>query len=299
MAEEQQLAFPALQPTESQVVVAKELEILAAQVTPANKRMQLHSVAQSKGELQEVHGPSCSPTQANQDELAAVTDILTLRGYSFHAQFSCDISPSGQSPEEMADPKAKQIDELKQMVLLIQLESTVEHEWKQAAKAAWQDEVKQKVSLKAALQKEQAALQKEVEQSTLLQAALQNVRAAKTALAKAQAVAKALLPPLPPCTSVHHDLEISVSDEDETCIPSHAALPDQRDITSPWATKVAQCYFHSAQAPTSGMGYKHSTQHDIKSHPQDEVGLKSPHLSICTVSPKDPLSADKLARVSQ
>ena len=36
MAEEQQLAFPASQETESQVV-AKELEIQAAQVTPANK----------------------------------------------------------------------------------------------------------------------------------------------------------------------------------------------------------------------------------------------------------------------
>ena len=37
MAKEQQLALPASQPTESQVVVAKELEIQAAQVTPANK----------------------------------------------------------------------------------------------------------------------------------------------------------------------------------------------------------------------------------------------------------------------
>ena len=85
---------------------------------------------------------------------------------------------------------------------------------------------------------------------------MQNVRAAKTALAKAQAVAKALLPPLAPCTSVHHDLEISVSDEDETCIMSPAALQDHGDISS-WATKVAQCHFHSAQTPASGMGYKH------------------------------------------
>ena len=95
MAEEQQLAFPASQLTESQVVVAKELEIQAVQVTPANKQMQLHSVAQSKRELQEVHQPSCSPSQTNQDDLAAVTDILTLWGCSFHAQSSCDISPSG------------------------------------------------------------------------------------------------------------------------------------------------------------------------------------------------------------
>ena len=122
--------------------------------------MQLHSVAQSNGELQEVHGPSCSPTQANPDELAAGTDIPTLQGCSIHAQSSFDISTSGQSPEEVAYPKAKQTDELKQVVLLIQLELAAEQERKQAAKAAWQDEVKQKVSL-------QAALQKEVEQRTL------------------------------------------------------------------------------------------------------------------------------------
>ena len=79
------------------------------------------------------------------------------------------------------------MNELKQMVQLIKLELAVEHEKKQAIKAAWQDEVRQEVSL--------------VEQITLLQAALQNVRAAKTALAKAQAVAKALLPPLVPCRS--------------------------------------------------------------------------------------------------
>ena len=99
------------------------------------------------------------------------------------------------------------------------------------------------------------------------------------------------------CMSVHHDLEISVSDEDETCIPSPGALPDQRDITSSWATEVAQCHLHSAQAPASGMGYKHSNQHNIKSLASDEVGLNSPHSSVCTVSPKDPLSVDKLARV--
>ena len=99
------------------------------------------------------------------------------------------------------------------------------------------------------------------------------------------------------CTSVHHDREISVSDEDGTSSPSPAALPDQRDITSSLAAEVAQCHFHSAQTPASGMGYKHSTQHDIKSHPPDEVGLNSPHSSVHIVSPKGPLSADKLARV--
>ena len=99
------------------------------------------------------------------------------------------------------------------------------------------------------------------------------------------------------CTSVHHNLEISVCDEDETCIPSPVALPDQRDFTSSLATEVALCHFHSAQAQAAGMGCKHSTQHDIKSHPPDEVGLNSPLSSVCTVSPKGPLSVDKLARV--
>ena len=97
--------------------------------------------------------------------------------------------------------------------------------------------------------------------------------------------------------SVHPDLEISASDEDETCTSSPAALLDQRDFTSSLATEVAQCHFHSAQAQASGMGYKHSTQCDIKSHPPDEVGLNSPLSSVCTVSPKGPLSVDKLARV--
>ena len=37
-------------------------------------------------------------------------------------------------------------------------------------------------------------------------------------------------------TSVLHVPGISVCDEDETCIPSPAALPDQREITSSLAT---------------------------------------------------------------
>ena len=96
------------------------------------------------------------------------------------------------------------------------------------------------------------------------------------------------------CTSVHHDLEISISDEDETCIPSPAVLPDQRNITSSLAIEVAQCHFHIAQAPASGMGYKHFTQHDIKSHPPDEVGLNSPHSSVHTVSPNPPISCNSI-----
>ena len=34
-----------------------------------------------------------------------------------------------------------------------------------------------------------------------------------------------------------------------------------------------------------------------KSHPPDEIGVNSPYSSVHTVTPKGPLSADKLARV--
>ena len=64
-------------------------------------------------------------------------------------------------------------------------------------------------------------------------------------------------------TSIPCDPEISVSGEDETCIPSPTVLSDQRNITSSLATEVAQGHFHIAQAPALGMGYKHSTQHDM------------------------------------
>ena len=58
-------------------------------------------------------------------------------------------------------------------------------------------------------------------------------------------------------TSIPCDPEISVSDEDETCIPSPTALLDQRVITSSLATEVAQCHFHSSLTPAYWVGYKH------------------------------------------
>ena len=99
------------------------------------------------------------------------------------------------------------------------------------------------------------------------------------------------------CTSVHHDLEISVSDEDEICIPSPALLLDLKDIPSSLTTKAAVCCFDSSLAHAPRMCYKHSTQHHINSPPPDELGLNSPPSSVCTVSAKGPLSVDKLARV--
>ena len=101
MAEELPLTS---QPTESQVIMTKELarlqqelqsvpdtmadecnhftpmsltyelEIQAAQLLLAHKQKQFPSTTQSEEEFQAVNGPPCSPTQAHQDELAVSTD---------------------------------------------------------------------------------------------------------------------------------------------------------------------------------------------------------------------------------
>ena len=91
MAEEQPLAS---QPTESPAVMAKalarlqdtlvdecnlfnlvsqtyELEMKAAQPSRVHKQMQFPSTTNSEEELQTVNGPSCTPTLAYQNELAA------------------------------------------------------------------------------------------------------------------------------------------------------------------------------------------------------------------------------------
>ena len=119
MPDEQPLAF---QPTESPVVMAKELarlqqelpsvqdtlvdernhfspvsqthelEMKAAQLSLAHMQKQFPSTSQD--ELQVVNGPSCTPTPAYQDELAASNDIPRVQEYSFHSHSLSDISPA-------------------------------------------------------------------------------------------------------------------------------------------------------------------------------------------------------------
>ena len=107
MAEEQYLAF---QRTESPVVMAKELarlqqELPSVQDTLVDERNHFSPVSQthelahmqkqfpstSEDKLQVVNGPSCTPTPAYQDELAATNDIPRVQEYSFHSQSLSDI----------------------------------------------------------------------------------------------------------------------------------------------------------------------------------------------------------------
>ena len=98
--------------------------------------------------------------------------------------------------------------------------------------------------------------------------------------------------------SIPHLPEISAGDKDETFIPSPTILPDLKDIPSSLTTKAAVCCLNSSLAHAPGVSYKHSTQHDIKSHLPDKVGLTSPHSSFCSALHKDFLSVDKVIRLS-
>ena len=70
-----------------------ELELQAAQLSLANKQKQFPSTSQSEEELQAVNEPPCSPTKNHHDELAAITDILTLWDCSSHTSSPSEIFP--------------------------------------------------------------------------------------------------------------------------------------------------------------------------------------------------------------
>ena len=66
----------------------------AAQPSLAHKQKQFPSTTNSEEELQTVNEPSCTPTLAYQNELAAGNDIPRVQEYSFHSQSLSDISPA-------------------------------------------------------------------------------------------------------------------------------------------------------------------------------------------------------------
>ena len=71
-----------------------ELEMKAAQPSLAHKQKQFLSTTNSEEGLQTVNGPSCTPTLAYQNGLAAGNDIPRVQEYSFHSQSLSDISPA-------------------------------------------------------------------------------------------------------------------------------------------------------------------------------------------------------------
>ena len=262
MAEEQSLAS---QPTESQVVMAEELarlpqELQSVQNTLADEcdSVALVSKAYEKAFqlllastnrlhnsirwLQAVAGPSCSPTQSPSDGSLAQAkgvhgshiNLDPFPGPHVDGIPKCwDTSIPDGSSERLAllRPKPKPCLSLPKDVLL-QLDVP-------------RPDSEPKLSLKRIS-----------EAHTSPDAFIQDSSVHSTASGDVHCGSK--------CASVHHDIEIS--DEDETRIPSPAALPDQRDITSSLSTEVAKCHFHMPSC--IWYGDKHSTQHDIVSSPR-------------------------------
>ena len=272
MAEEQSLSS---QPTESGVVMAEELarlpqELQSVQNTLADecdyvalvskayeKAFQLllastNRLCDSIRQLQAVIGPSCSPTQSPSDgSLAQAKDVRgshinldPFPGPHVDGIPKCQDTPIPDGSSErlaLLRPKAKPCLSLQKDVL-------------------WQLDVPRPDPVP------KLSLKRTSEAHTSPDAIIHHDSLVhSTASGDVHCGSK--------CTSVHHDPEISVSDEDETCIPSPAALPDQRDVTSSLTIKAAVGCFDSSPAHEPGVGYKCSTQYDIKSHPPDEVGL--------------------------
>ena len=88
----------------------------AAQPSLAHKQKQFPSTTNSEKELQTVNGPSCTPTLANQNELAADNDIPRVQEFSFYSQSLSDVSPaqadaSYTSPHSLPYPSVDCIQE--------------------------------------------------------------------------------------------------------------------------------------------------------------------------------------------
>ena len=80
------------------------------------------------------------------------------------------VSPTGQSPEEVADPQGKPTGDTDRYIQLLEKNLAAERELRKATEVAWREEVEQKTSLHAALQEAEVALQDQETQRTITQA---------------------------------------------------------------------------------------------------------------------------------
>ena len=83
------------------------------------------------------------------------------------------MSPTGQSPEEVADPQGKPTDEVDRYIWLLNQKLAAECEQWKATEVAWKEGVEQKTSLQAALQEVEVAWQDDVAQRKTITHALQ------------------------------------------------------------------------------------------------------------------------------
>ena len=288
MAEEQSLVS---QLTESQVVITKELarlqlelqsvqdtladecnhfslvsqtyelELQAVQLALAPKQKQFPPTTQFKEELQAVNAPSCSPTQAHQDELAASTDIPKLQEYSFHSQSLSDISAEGSytSPDSLPYPSVDCIQEC--------LDTPVP------------DGILQNLALPRLKPKPWLSLKKNVPPQPDVPRPQPKHKLSLKKIGKVHTSPDAIshedLPVHSTASGDAYDskctptLSDSDSDEVETCIPSPTASPDLNDVTA-CSLEVSEALSQVESALSHAYAVlEHSLTCHIKLHPPD------------------------------
>ena len=202
-----------------------ELEMQAAQISLAYKQKQFPSTTQSEEELQTVNGPSCSPAQAHQDELAAVTNIPGLHECSSHSQSLSDISADGSyaNHDSFPYPSVDCIPEF--------MDTPVPDGSQQ----------------KLALPRSKPDVPRPQPKPRLSLKRNSKVPTSPDAISHQDS-------PVPSTTSgdvycgpkgtpTLSDSNIGVSDEVETCIPSHVVSPDLNEVTS-HSSKVREALSH-------------------------------------------------------
>ena len=282
-----------------------KLKIQTAQLSLAHMQKQFPSIALSEEELQAVNGPSCTPTLAYQDELAAGNDIPRVQVYSFHSQSLSDISlaqanVSYINPGSLPYPSVDCIPACRDAPV---------------PDGILQRQVLPRPKPKPWLSKKDVPpwpdvpkLQKDVSPSNVPRPQPKprlSLKRNSNVHTKPDAIHhKDLLVHSTPigdvfcgykCTPTLSDSNLGVSDEVETCIPGPVASPDLNDVAT-CSSEVGEALSHVKSALSHAYAvHEHSLTCDIKLHPPNKSHLNSPPLSVTYASPKSPF--DKVAPV--
>ena len=289
----------------SQVNQTYELEIKAAQPSLAHKQKQFPSTTNSEEELQTVNGSSCTPILAYQDELAAGNDIPRVQECSFHSQSLSDISPAQAdasyiNPGLLPYPSVDCIQACRDTpvsdgILQRQVLPRPKPWLSKKDVQPWPDVPK--------LQKDVPPwpnVPRPQPKPRLSLKRTSKVHASPDALGcqdlPAPSTANGNVYCGPKYTSTPSNSDLGVSDEVETCITNPVVSPDLNDVTT-YSSEVKEALtcVESALSHSYAVLYEHSVQHDIKLHPPDKTHLNSPPLSVTSASPESPF--DKVAPV--
>ena len=254
--------------------------------SPPVLSLQSSNCSDNGEELQAVNGPSCSATQAHQDELAASNDVSKLQEYFFHSQ-----SLNGSSPAQAKDvhdslpyPSVDCIQE--------------------CADTPVPNGIPQKLALPRPKPKPQLSLKKDVLPWPDVPRPQPKPRLSLNRTSKVHASPDVIShqdSPIPStasgdvncsskCAPTLSDSNLGVNDEVKTCSPSSVVSPDLNDVIT-CSSEVSEALSHVESVLSHAYAVlEHSITCDIKLHPPDESHLNSPPLSVTSASPESPFA---------